>query len=149
MPGSRADWEKRLARLDDLILVIGQQLIQFFASKSEDLTMREIFLLETLGRRGSATMSELAQALAVPLTTMTSIVTRLVKKGYAERQRIEEDRRVVLVRLSASGEQLFQRHRREYIESVKSILGTLSDEEQHKLLALLGEVLTALSGNPG
>ena len=134
------NFDESVAKLDDLILTIGQRLVQFFASKNEDLTLREMFLLETLGRRGSATMSELASAVAVPLTTMTSIVTRMVRKGYLERSRIEEDRRVVVVTLSSEGKILFAQHRRDYIESVKGVLGTLTEEEQHKILALIGEV---------
>ena len=142
------NFNESVAKLDDLILTIGQRLVQFFASKSEDLTLREMFLLETLGRRGTATMSELATAVAVPLTTMTSIVTRMVSKGYLERSRIEEDRRVVVVALSPEGKVLFEQHRRDYVQSVKVVLGTLTEEEQHKVLALIGEVLTAISNGP-
>ena len=142
------NFNESVAKLDYLILTIGQRLVQFFASKSEDLTLREMFLLETLGRRGTATMSELATAVAVPLTTMTSIVTRMVSKGYLERSRIEEDRRVVVVALSPEGKVLFEQHRRDYVQSVKVVLGTLTEEEQHKVLALIGEVLTAISNGP-
>ena len=142
------DLEEKAARLDDLILAIGQRLIQFFATKSGDLTFKEVFLLEILGRRNSATMTELASELAVPLTTMTSTVTRMVQKGYLQRQRIEEDRRVVLVTLSPAGRTLFEQHRREYVQSVHGVLGTLTEEEQHKILGLIGEVLTVISDIP-
>ena len=139
--------EEKAARLDDLILAIGQRLIQFFATKSGDLTFKEVFLLEILGRRNSATMTELASELAVPLTTMTSAVTRMVQKGYLQRRRIEEDRRVVQVTLSPAGRDLFQQHRRDYVQSVHGVLGALTEEEQHKILGLIGEVLTVISGN--
>lgn len=141
------DLEEKAARLDDLILAIGQRLIQFFATKSGDLTFKEVFLLEILGRRNSATMTELASELAVPLTTMTSAVTRMVQKGYLQRRRIEEDRRVVQVTLSPAGRDLFQQHRRDYVQSVHGVLGALTEEEQHKILGLIGEVLTVISGN--
>ena len=141
--------EEHAARLDDLIITIGQRLIQFLAAKSENLTFREAFLIELLGRRHSATMSELASELAVPLTTMTSTVTRLVQKGYLQRRRIEEDRRVVLVTLTPAGRDLFEMHRRDYVETVHSVLGSLTEEEQHKILGLIGEVLTLISKDRG
>ncbi len=143
--GTAIGIEDKVAKLDDLVLAIGQRVVQFFATGSEDLTMREMFLLETLGRREPATMTELASALVVPLTTMTSIVTRMVQKGYLERRRIEEDRRVVQVTLTAEGRRLFEQHRQDYIRSVRSVLAMLSEEEQHRILALIGEVLTAMA----
>lgn len=143
-----AIFEGNVARLDELILTIGQRLLRFFASKSADFTLKEMFVIEVLGGRESATMSELASTLSVPLTTMSSIVNRMVDKGHLERSRIEEDRRVVLVRLSSAGRAVFEQHRRDYIKSVGEVLGALGDEEQHKILGLVGEVLTAMSGGP-
>ncbi len=142
------DLDHYTARLNELILTIGQRLLRFFASKSSDFTLREMFVLEVLGGRESATMSELATALAVPLTTMSSIVNRMVHKGYLERYRTEEDRRIVLVHLSPAGRAVFDQHRRDYIRSVGEVLGALTHEEQHKLLGLIGDVLTAMSGRP-
>jgi len=143
------DWEEKAARLDDLILFIGQHILRYFAGKNEDLTMKDLFVLETLGRFGETTMSELAASLGVPLTTMTSIVGRLVEKGYLERRRTEEDRRVVLVSLSPEGRNLFARHREEYVRAVREVLAGLPEEEQAKILALIGEVLTILSQTRG
>ncbi|MCR4403570.1 MAG: MarR family transcriptional regulator [Firmicutes bacterium] len=141
--------EQYTNRLNELILTIGQRLLRFFASKSSDFTLREMFVLELLGSRESpATMSELASALAVPLTTMSSLVNRMVHKGYLERYRTEEDRRIVLVRLSPAGRAVFDQHRRDYVRSVSEVLGTLSSDDQQKLLGLIGDVLTAMSGGP-
>ncbi|MCL6614898.1 MAG: MarR family transcriptional regulator [Firmicutes bacterium] len=145
MAESPVDWEEKAAQLDDLVLSIGQHLLHYFASKSEDLTMKDIFVLETLGRLGQATMTELASALAVPLTTMTSIVGRLVEKGYLERRRTEEDRRVVLVSLTPEGRTLFAEQRREYVQAVRDLLAVLPEEDQEKLLRLIAEVLEVIA----
>jgi DNA-binding MarR family transcriptional regulator len=82
----------------------------YLASRSANFTIKEMFLINVLGSRQSATMSELAQVLSVPLTAMTGIVARLVKRGYLDRFRTEEDRRVVLVSLSEQGREIFQQH---------------------------------------
>ena len=43
--------------------------------------------------------------------TLTIAINHLVKKGYVERSRSEEDRRVVLVSLSEKGEKAYFHHR--------------------------------------
>jgi DNA-binding MarR family transcriptional regulator len=134
-----------IAGLDELILSLGQRILTYFASRSADFTIKEMFLIDVLGSRESATMSELAQILSVPLTTMTSMVTRLVKRGYLDRFRTEEDRRIVLVSLSRKGHDIFREHRHEYIRTVSEVLGDLTEEEQRTILAFIGQVLTAMS----
>lgn len=131
--------------LDELILSLGQRILTYFASRSADFTIKEMFLIDVLGSREFATMSELAQILSVPLTTMTSMVTRLVNKGYLDRSRTEEDRRVVLVSLSSQGQEIFRQHRHEYVRTVSEILGDLAEEDQKTILGFIGQVLTAIS----
>ncbi len=74
-PAERAD------KFNWLLLDITLGIINFFTSPALELSIKEQLLLDLLGRRESATMSELAAALSTPLTTMTSMVTRLVRKG--------------------------------------------------------------------
>ena len=137
-----------IAGLDELILSLGQRILTYFASRSADFTIKEMFLIDVLGSRESATMSELAQLLSVPLTTMTSMVTRLVRRGYLDRSRTEEDRRIVLVSLSQEGREIFRQHRREYIRTVSEVLEDLTEEEQRTILAFIGQVLTTMSSRP-
>ena len=147
--GEEIHLRNAIANLDELILSLGQRILTYFASRSADFTIKEMFLIDVLGSRKSQTMSELAQILSVPLTTMTSMVTRLVKRGYLERSRTEEDRRIVLVSLSEKGREIFQQHRYEYIRTVSEVLEDLTEEEQRTILAFMGQVLTTMSsGRP-
>ncbi|NLS45337.1 MAG: MarR family transcriptional regulator [Firmicutes bacterium] len=131
--------------LDELILNFGQRILTYFASRNADFTIKEMFVINLLGSRESETMSGLAKILSVPLTTMTGIVTRLVKRGYLVRSRTKEDRRIVMVSLSENGREIFSQHRREYIRTVGEALGDLTEEEQRTVLALVGQVLTTIS----
>src|SRR5512136_167327 len=69
-----------------------------------DLTMPQLKVMVILWRQGPARMSELASGLAVTLATATGIVDRLVEKGFIVREGLPGDRRVVICRLSDSGE---------------------------------------------
>src|ERR1700733_11868982 len=69
--------------------------------------VRAMIILDSAGR---IIMSNLAEALGVPLSTATHTVDRLVTKGLAVRNRSEEDRRVVQVEMSEYGRKLQASH---------------------------------------
>ena len=56
----------------------------------------QIHTIEAIGLDRSRTMGEIAHDLRITVGTLTTAITKLIKKGYVERKRIEEDRRVVL-----------------------------------------------------
>ena len=58
----------------------------------------------TLLAEKSHNLSELAEQHAVSLPTMSSTVSKLVEAGWIERQRSKQDRRVVMLALTPSGE---------------------------------------------
>ena len=74
------------------------------ATSAGDLSVAEMRTLDAVGLRESKSMSQVAQYLNVSMGTLTTSISRLVKKGYVERFRIPEDRRVVKIRLTDSGE---------------------------------------------
>ena len=139
--------ETEAALLDDLIVSIGRRLLHYFGSKSEDLSLKEIFVIEHLSRQGTASMSELAAGLGVPFTTMASMVNRMVSKGYLEKQPLPEDRRVMMMSLSPAGRNIFDLHRQGLVAVVKEMLATLDDTDQNRLMALINEVLLVAPGN--
>lgn len=54
-------------------------------------------------------MHELSEKLYLHVSTMTGIVDRLVKRGYIQRERSQEDRRVVRLSVTASGLQVIKK----------------------------------------
>lgn len=62
----------------------------------------------TLLAERSRNLSELAEQHAVSLPTMSSTVSKLVEAGWIERQRSQQDRRVVMLALTPSGEAVVQ-----------------------------------------
>ena len=69
-----------------------------------DLSMTEIHTIEAVGIKDAKTMGEIAHDLRITVGTLSAAITKLIKKGYVERKRTEEDRRVVLVSLTSKGE---------------------------------------------
>ena len=89
-------------------------------------------------------MGELSKELDVPLSTATRIVDTLVDYGYAERVDDPEDRRVVLVTLSAEGRDSFQVISDYMHQQIAQILSPLTEEERTQLGCLLRKVIAAM-----
>lgn len=94
-------------------------------------------VIEAVGIGKPRNMSAVAKSLSVTVGTLTIAMNNLVKKGYVNRVRSEEDRRVVLVSLSEKGEQAYHHHRIFHERMVMSVLKDLNKEETESLTAAL------------
>ena len=106
--------------------------------------IRAMLLLDS-GER--LTMSNLAESLGVPLSTATHTVDRLVSKNLVERQRSEQDRRVVEVEMSAYGRKLQETFRDNRKLVARSWLEPLSGGERELFLRLMSKI--TLLAKPG
>ena len=80
---------------------------------------------------------EIADQMITADPDVTRLVDRLVEAGYAERQRSEADRRVVLVALTADGAKLLKRLDRPMTDLHDGLLGHMPAEELAELNRLL------------
>jgi DNA-binding MarR family transcriptional regulator len=72
------------------------------------LSMAQLHILYTLQRNGQMTMSRLADVLNVSLSNATGLIDRIEERGFVERTRVPEDRRVVLIRVTPEGERMLE-----------------------------------------
>jgi len=89
---------------------------------------------------GSAMMSDLAGDLNLALSSATSLVDKLVGKGLAERTRVDEDRRVVQVRLSEKGKLVYNAFLEAQLAMGRSMLEALSPGEREIFLELMAKM---------
>jgi DNA-binding MarR family transcriptional regulator len=83
------------------------------------------------------TMSELGTALETPLSTTTRIVDWLVRARIIERVSDPKDRRIVRVRLTDDGREIYQTGMDFNKKQLMSLLTIYSPEEQEQLLRLI------------
>ncbi|QTL97212.1 MarR family transcriptional regulator [Iocasia frigidifontis] len=102
----------------------------------ENLKIRELLIIKYLGKYNSVIMSELTSVFATPPTTMTSIVNRLVDKGYVKRRRRDDDRRIVEILLSQKGQKFYDNHKKKGRDRLIKLLSILSEREQEIFLDL-------------
>ncbi len=107
----------------------------------QNATTNDMHVIEAIGMGQPKNMTSVARALSVTTGTLTISVNSLVKKGFVERVRSEEDRRVVLVSLTEKGKLVYTRHRKFHEELVQNIVNRLDDQEK----VLLEKVLSNLN----
>lgn len=92
------------------ILIMEQKVI--ISDKFHDITNNDIHVIDTIGIEQPKNMSTVAKQMSVTVGTLTIAINNLVKKGYVLRVRSTEDRRVVLLSLSARGVEVYKANRR-------------------------------------
>ena len=109
------------------ILKVEEQSLKLVSGST--VTVNEVHTLDAIGEGEPRTVSELAAAMMVTVSTMTIAINRLEKKGLVERERAGHDRRVVRVRLTERGRALSYVHRRFHRRMVKAVSERLTPKE--------------------
>lgn len=104
-----------------------------------DLTITEIHVIEAIGldRRN---MSSVARDLNITIGTLTISINNLLHKGYVDRARSNEDRRIVLISLTDKGLKVYKHHADFHDEMIKTTISKLTDEEMEVLVSVLGNI---------
>jgi DNA-binding MarR family transcriptional regulator len=140
-PGVESKARELTAHLDVLV----RRVLMNDEDAHGDLTRKEFRVVDVLGHRGSCAMSDLASELNVPLSSATGVVDKLVAKSLVARSRSEEDRRIVLVELTASGREAAHSCSRQRVRFGRTMLSLLDEAEQDELLNLFRKMADASS----
>jgi DNA-binding MarR family transcriptional regulator len=113
------------------------------------LSMAQLNILYTLKRCGEVPMSRLAEMLNVSLSNATGLIDRIEERGLVDRSRVPEDRRIVLIRVTAAGEQLLGELDVLSDDLLRSVFGRLDASERAavgRAFASIREALTEAAG---
>ena len=108
-----------------------------------DLSVKELHVLEAvsdLTAQSRNTMTAIADALSIRVSSLTAAVNTLVRKGYLERRGEPGDRRVVRIRLTEKGEQANQLHSRFHADMIAGVAQGLNEEELDVLVHSLEQL---------
>ena len=87
-----------------------------------------------------ASPSDLATRSGVTRATMTGLLDGLERDRLVKREADRQDRRMLLVELTARGRKLLDGMLPDYYSNIASIMAHLPDSEKHHLVELLGKV---------
>ncbi len=108
------------------------------------ISMAQFHIAVTLQRNGVMTMSRLADLLGVSLSNASGLIDRLEERGYVERTRVPEDRRIVMVRITTTGARLIEENDALSDELMRDILGHLDPDELPAIARATAGVRAAL-----
>lgn len=106
-------------------------------SQFNNLTIQEMHAINAISMYEHKTASQVAKELHLTPGTLTSTIDRLVKKGYVERLRSKDDRRVVRLGLTKKGRVEYRAHAAFHEKLVKQFLQGFNDEEVGVILQAL------------
>jgi DNA-binding MarR family transcriptional regulator len=95
-----------------LVNRLGSALVASFAATAltqHDLNIDAWRVMAVLANRGAQRQIDLAALTSIEVSTLSRLVTRMVRKGLVTRQRSQNSNREVLVELSAKGRGLVTR----------------------------------------
>jgi DNA-binding MarR family transcriptional regulator len=115
------------------------------ASSMEDYTF--LFRIFTLLAQSETppTMSELSTHLKLPFSSTTRLIDWLERAKFVERSHDANDRRVVRVRMTDTGEQLYQIGMDYNKQQIAHLLKDFSTAEQAQLLRLMNKLFDAFN----
>ena len=109
---------------------------------TDTVTVTEMHIMDAIGDDGVRTVTELAAAAMVTVSTMTIAINRLEGKKLVERVRDTADRRVVRVRLTEAGRRIAYAHRRFHRRMARAVADGLEPGE----LDILAQAMEKLRG---
>lgn len=108
-----------------------------------ELTLPQAQVLRVL-LRGPLQTGQLATELRISAPAITQLTDRLIRKGLIERSAAADDRRCVIVALSADGRRLINQFRRRRQQIFSEALANMSEAEQKQAVEVLEKVVKAL-----
>ena len=120
------------------VLVIEE--VSLRGSRFKDISLKEMHTIDVIGNFSDVTPSFVSKELMVTLGTVTTCLNNLERKGYIERIRSDQDRRVVYLHLTKKGRLVHRLHKRFHKAMVEKIIDGMSPEE----INVMGKGLTNL-----
>lgn len=113
-----------------------------------DISVSQCYALEAILRdgRGGMTLNDLAGRLYLDKSTASRVVDALERKGYVRRTAHPDDRRAVLLEVTAQGRELEASIRRSIVEEEMQLLADFDPEVRQAMTRLISRLARAAAG---
>ena len=95
----------------------------------KDISNNDMHVIEAVGIGEGDNMSSVAKKLDITVGSLTTAMNSLLNKKYVIRERSEQDRRVVNVRLTEKGKRAFFHHQEYHHKMTEAVIQSLKEEE--------------------
>jgi len=126
--------EENILKVKNFFIELTKKVVTLDGVKlSYDLSLSKIKAISAFTEDRPFSMGELAKNAGVTLPSMTEAIDKLVKENIAERERDENDRRVVKVNLTEKGKEMRTEFTMKMRKELLNIFSRLSEEEVSEL----------------
>lgn len=102
----------------------------------ESLTHQNVRCMQAIKKNKDVTIQCLSEVLDVTHHTASEHIKRLIQKGYVQKERSLQDKRVVYVTLTELGEEVLKRNTELDEEKLQKLLERFSAEEQERIIEI-------------
>ena len=120
--------------LKDIIEVEGKYLAR---GEFVNLTYNDFHVIEAIGLEEPKSMKTVANLMRVTTGTLTKAMDGLCDKGYVNRERSKQDKRVMWVGLTEKGRAAYVHHEAFHKDMIKNAKGQLNEQETNILIGIL------------
>lgn len=111
--------------------ILKNELKMINYSTNQDLSMREIHLLEVIGKNPKGiTISDIAKKIGITLASITVMVQKLESRNLLIRNKNETDARSHLLTLSPEGKEIDYYHHDFHVNMINNITSGLTELEE-------------------
>lgn len=109
-----------------------------------DIPHAQLFVLHLLYVNGNQRPADLSREMQVSAPTVSGILERMESAGYIKRSADPEDRRQVIVEITADGKKIAQKVRETVVGHWTDILEKISAQDAEKFLEILRKIKEAV-----
>lgn len=128
-----------LVKLFHDIMTIEEKAI--ITEEFKDITNNDMHVIEAIGNAQPVMVSAVARTLSVTQATVNISMNGLERKGYINRERSTEDKRVVFVTLTEKGKKAYNHHRDFHKKMIHSIVDNMDDSEKEVMMKFLNNLI--------
>lgn len=127
-------------------------LFRAIKNESEDcgrlcggLNEKELIIIIYIGQHENVKMSDISENIEAPMSTLTSIVDKLVERKYLTRDHSDEDRRVINVSLTLNGKAAYKAVVTKRKLMAEKILSQLNEKDQTIFISHLNLLASSIA----
>ena len=126
-------------------LKIAEKQVQV-AHRELNFVAADIATLRFLHTQPGCMLADLSEHLGVVPTTASSVVDRLVERGFVSRERPETNRRAIALTLTSAGEEAFAKINAEEMTTMQIMLDALPAEDRAQFVRSMVHIAEKVAG---
>ncbi|MBN2658045.1 MAG: MarR family transcriptional regulator [Spirochaetales bacterium] len=120
--------------------------ISYELYKDGELTLPQLGVVAVLTENGPSKVSDISGQVGLANSTVSGIIDRLEKKDIVKRNRLEEDRRTVVISLTEGSEKYYEEYKSRRDSYMLEKMEKLDEEEAGDLTESVRRLISLLSG---